>query len=111
MPPGVPSVPSDGVNDEPRSSDLSAPRRIPEATVLRLPIYQRILAELVRGAPSLGPRRRGYGFVEHGGGEDLFVHHSQVQGDARQGIAEGATVEFTIGSGRRGDEAQNVKVI
>ena len=25
------------------------PRRIPEATVLRLPIYQRILAELVRG--------------------------------------------------------------
>ncbi len=28
---------------------MSAPRRIPEATVLRLPIYQRILAELVRG--------------------------------------------------------------
>ena len=54
---------------------------------------------------------RGYGFVEHGGGEDLFVHHSQVQGDARQDIAPGATVEFTIGSGRRGDEAQNVKVI
>ena len=54
---------------------------------------------------------RGYGFVEHRGGEDLFVHHSQVQGDARQDIAPGATVEFTIGAGRRGDEAQNVKVI
>ncbi|HEY5384847.1 MAG TPA: redox-sensing transcriptional repressor Rex [Acidimicrobiales bacterium] len=38
------------MNDERRSSDLSVPpRRIPEATVLRLPIYQRILAELVRG--------------------------------------------------------------
>ena len=54
---------------------------------------------------------RGYGFVEHRGGDDLFVHHSQVEGDARNGIAQGSTVEFTIGSGRRGDEAQNVKVL
>ena len=54
---------------------------------------------------------RGYGFVEHHGGEDLFVHHSQVEGDARNGIAPGSTVEFTIGAGRRGDEAHNVKVL
>jgi redox-sensing transcriptional repressor len=47
--PGAPSVPSDAVSDEQRSSEGSgAPRRIPEATVLRLPIYQRILAELAR---------------------------------------------------------------
>ena len=54
---------------------------------------------------------RGYGFVEHRGGEDLFVHHSQVEGDARRGIAPGSTVEFTIGVGRRGDEAHNLKVL
>jgi superfamily II DNA/RNA helicase/cold shock CspA family protein len=54
---------------------------------------------------------RGYGFVEHRGGEDLFVHHSHVEGDARRGITPGSTVEFTIGAGRRGDEAQNVKVL
>jgi superfamily II DNA/RNA helicase len=54
---------------------------------------------------------RGYGFVEHRGGEDLFVHHSQVEGDARSGIAPGSAVEFTIGSGRKGDEAHNVKVL
>ena len=54
---------------------------------------------------------RGFGFVEHRGGEDLFVHHSQVEGDARHGIAPGSTVEFTIGAGRRGDEAHNVKVL
>jgi superfamily II DNA/RNA helicase len=54
---------------------------------------------------------RGYGFVEHHGGEDLFVHHSQVVGDARSGIAPGSTVEFTIGAGRKGDEAHNVKVL
>jgi superfamily II DNA/RNA helicase len=54
---------------------------------------------------------RGYGFVEHHGGEDLFVHHSQVEGDARSGIAPGSSVEFTIGTGRKGEEAHNVKVL
>lgn len=54
---------------------------------------------------------RGYGFVEHSGGEDLFVHHSQVEGDVRGGIAPGSTVEFMIGSGRKGSEAHNVKVL
>jgi cold shock protein len=54
---------------------------------------------------------RGYGFVEHHGGQDLFVHHSQVVGDASGGIAPGSTVEFTIGAGRKGDEAHNVKVL
>ena len=49
VPPGAPSVPSDAVNEEQGSPDVTAaPRRIPEATVLRLPIYQRILGELVR---------------------------------------------------------------
>jgi redox-sensing transcriptional repressor len=36
------------VSAEPPSSSTPAPKRIPEATVLRLPVYQRILAELAR---------------------------------------------------------------
>jgi superfamily II DNA/RNA helicase len=54
---------------------------------------------------------RGYGFVAREGGEDLFVHHSQVQGDERQGLAEGLTVEFTVAPGRKGEEARNVRVV
>ncbi len=54
---------------------------------------------------------RGYGFVERKGGGDLFVHHSQVDGDASRGIEPGSTVEFTVGAGRKGDEARNVKVL
>ena len=45
---------------------------------------------------------RGYGFVERQGGGDLFVHHSQVEGDASRGIALGSTVEFTVGAGAQG---------
>jgi superfamily II DNA/RNA helicase len=54
---------------------------------------------------------RGYGFLARDDGEDLFVHHSQIEGDERRGLAEGLTVEFTIGSGRKGEEARNVRVV
>ena len=54
---------------------------------------------------------RGYGFLERPDGEDLFVHHSQVEGGETRGIALGSTVEFTVGAGRKGDEARNVKVL
>ncbi len=54
---------------------------------------------------------RGYGFVERKGGGDVFVHHSHVEGDASRGITLGTTVEFTIGTGKKGDEARNVKVL
>jgi superfamily II DNA/RNA helicase len=54
---------------------------------------------------------RGYGFLARDGGDDLFVHHSQIEGSERQGLAEGWTVEFTVAPGRKGDEARNVKVI
>ena len=54
---------------------------------------------------------RGYGFLERPDGEDLFVHHSQVEDGETRGIALGSTVEFTVGAGRKGDEARNVKVL
>ncbi len=54
---------------------------------------------------------RGYGFLARDGGEDLFVHHSQIEGDERRGLTEGSTVEFTIAPGRKGEEARNVRVV
>ena len=54
---------------------------------------------------------RGFGFVEYEGGDDLFLHHSQVEGDTRSGIAPGAKVQFTIGAGRKGDEAHNARIV
>ena len=49
---GPASVPSCTVNAEPPAGGKAAPKRIPEATVLRLPVYQRILAELERSGAS-----------------------------------------------------------
>jgi CRISPR type III-A-associated RAMP protein Csm5 len=50
---------------------------------------------------------KGYGFIKTAdGGEDVFVHISQVEG--RQ-LQEGDTVSFVVGPGKKGLQAQNVK--
>jgi superfamily II DNA/RNA helicase/cold shock CspA family protein len=54
---------------------------------------------------------RGYGFLARDGGADLFVHHTQIEGEACRGLTEGLTVEFTVARGRKGDEARNVRVV
>ena len=48
---------------------------------------------------------KGFGFVEREGGDDLFVHKSDVDGF----INEGDKVEFEIGEGQKGPAAQQVK--
>ncbi|MBF0286494.1 MAG: cold-shock protein [SAR324 cluster bacterium] len=50
--------------------------------------------------------RKGYGFISQPDGEDLFVHHSEVQGGYLQ---EGETVQFEIGQGKKGPCAVNVQ--
>ena len=51
---------------------------------------------------------KGYGFIEQENGEDLFVHHSDVQGST---LREGDTVEFEIGEGKKGPCATNVRTV
>lgn len=50
--------------------------------------------------------QKGYGFIAQETGEDLFVHHSEIDGDS---LREGQTVEFDVGEGQKGPCAVNVK--
>ena len=54
---------------------------------------------------------KGYGFISREQGDDVFVHFSAIQGDGYKSLDEGQRVEFEIGRGKKGDEAQNVRVI
>ena len=54
---------------------------------------------------------KGFGFITREGGSDLFVHHTNIVGTGYRSLEDGQTVEFEVGQGRKGDEAQNVRVI
>jgi CspA family cold shock protein len=54
---------------------------------------------------------KGYGFISRPDGDDLFVHYSNIQGSGYRSLEEGQQVEFDIAPGRKGDEAQNVRVV
>ena len=55
---------------------------------------------------------RGYGFITpEGGGKDVFVHSSAVQGSGQGSLREGQRVEFEITQGEKGPQASNVRPV
>jgi cold shock protein len=83
-----------------------------------------LVASLARG-PKFGPSRgkqiqmqgtvkffnseKGFGFISREGGEDVFVHHTNIAGQGFKSLQEGQSVEFEVGPGRKGEEARNVR--
>lgn len=54
---------------------------------------------------------KGYGFIAREGGDDVFVHFSNIQANGYRTLEEGQRVEFDVAPGRKGEEAQNVRVV
>jgi len=54
---------------------------------------------------------KGFGFISRSDGDDVFVHFSNIEGSGYKTLEEGQQVEFTVAPGRKGEEAQKVKVI
>ena len=51
---------------------------------------------------------KGFGFISRNSGDDVFVHHSTIQGEGFKSLNEGDDVEFDVVSGPKGFQAQNV---
>jgi len=52
---------------------------------------------------------KGYGFITpDDGSKDLFVHFSEIQGNGYRSLDEGQKVEFEVGQGQKGPQAQQV---
>ena len=54
---------------------------------------------------------KGYGFIASDTGDDVFVHHSSIQGEGFKSLAEGQEVEFDVEKGPKGYQATNVKKV
>ena len=52
--------------------------------------------------------QKGYGFITPESGDDVFVHHSAIQGDGYKSLEEGQDVEFEIEQGPKGKRAEKV---
>ena len=66
---------------------------------------------MTQGTVKFFNAEKGYGFISRDGGDDVFVHFSNIAGDGYKSLDEGQKVEFDVGRGKKGDEAQNVRVI
>jgi CspA family cold shock protein len=55
---------------------------------------------------------KGFGFIEQdGGGPDVLVHYSEIQGSGFKSLDEGQRVEFEVGQGQKGPQATGVRAI
>jgi CspA family cold shock protein len=54
---------------------------------------------------------KGYGFITvDDSGDDVFVHWSAIQMDGFRALEEGQRVEFELGEGQKGPQAEGVRV-
>ena len=51
---------------------------------------------------------KGYGFISRNSGDDVFVHHTAIQGSGFKSLNEGDHIEFEVAKGPKGLQAQNV---
>ncbi|MDD3345517.1 MAG: cold shock domain-containing protein [Candidatus Omnitrophica bacterium] len=63
---------------------------------------------MVKGSVKWFSDQKGYGFITPENGNDVFVHHSSIQGEGYKSLAEGQQVEFEITKGPKGDQVTNV---
>jgi CspA family cold shock protein len=52
---------------------------------------------------------KGVGFIRSDDGQDVFVHHTEIQMDGHRTLREGDRVEFEMTEGPKGPKAVKVK--
>ena len=55
---------------------------------------------------------KGFGFIApEDGSQDVFVHYTEIQGSGFRTLEENQKVEFEIGEGAKGPQAQHVRAL
>jgi CspA family cold shock protein len=54
---------------------------------------------------------KGYGFISREAGEDVFVHHSDIEGGGFRSLSENQRVEFGVENSPKGLRAVSVRAL
>ncbi len=55
--------------------------------------------------------KKGFGFIVGEDDSEVFVHFSAIEGEGYKSLKEGQNVEYIVGQGQKGPQAENVAVI
>ena len=70
-----------------------------------------IMGEREKGKVKWFNNTNGFGFIEREGAQDIFVHYSAIKSEGYRTLKEGQLVEFTVGQGTKGIQAEDVVAI
>jgi len=66
---------------------------------------------MVKGTVKWFNEKKGFGFISREEGDDVFVHHTSIQGEGFKTLNEGQNVEFEVQDGPKGPQAVNVTAL
>ncbi len=66
------------------------------------------MSERVTGTVKWFNDAKGFGFIQSGSGEDIFVHFRSIRGEGFKSLSEGQPVEFKVVQGPKGLQAEEV---
>ena len=67
-----------------------------------------IMGEREKGKVKWFNNTKGFGFIEREGAQDIFVHYSAIKSEGYRTLKEGQLVEFSVGQGAKGPQAEDV---
>jgi cold shock protein len=66
---------------------------------------------MIQGTVKWFNESKGFGFLSHEGGPDVFVHHSEIKAEGYRTLNEGDKVQFEITQSPKGPRASNVTLV
>ena len=66
------------------------------------------MSDKVKGTVKWFNESKGYGFIAQENGPDVFAHFSAIQAEGFKTLKEGQKVEFVVGQGQKGPQAEQI---
>jgi CspA family cold shock protein len=66
------------------------------------------MSDKVSGTVKWFNESKGYGFIAQENGPDVFAHFSAIQSEGFKTLKEGQKVEFVVGTGQKGPQAEQI---